>query len=145
MLRGRTGTCHNEFHDAPMRLLQFVVAYVQDAHPVPAYLVRTDDGRNVLIDTGYRAGSYGEAPGAADAFIKVAPEGTIIEQLAAIGVLPGDIDILVATHLDGDHAGFHDAFPNAEIVIQRGHLAFAREFPGVRMAGGRRWWDAPGL
>jgi N-acyl homoserine lactone hydrolase len=30
-----------------------------------------------------------------------------------------DIDTLICTHFDIDHAGYHDAFTNAELVVQR--------------------------
>jgi N-acyl homoserine lactone hydrolase len=45
--------------------------------------------------------------------------------------------------LDGDHAGNHDLFPDAEIVIQKEHLDAARQLE--RFQGNRAHWDAPGL
>jgi glyoxylase-like metal-dependent hydrolase (beta-lactamase superfamily II) len=39
--------------------------------------------------------------------------------LAKAGFSPGEIDIMVLTHLHFDHAGNFDAFPNARILVQR--------------------------
>ena len=39
--------------------------------------------------------------------------------LAKLGFTPADVDLVVLTHLHFDHAGNFDAFPNAEIVVQR--------------------------
>src|SRR5437588_12676998 len=35
------------------------------------------------------------------------------------------MDTVICTHFDVDHAGFHDSFPNAEFVVQRGHYQIA--------------------
>jgi N-acyl homoserine lactone hydrolase len=77
------------------------------------YLIETSDGQHILIDSGLAA----DAP---------LPPGTpkaqngknVLEQLADLGLLPSDIDLLICTHFDVDHAGYHDAFPQAELVVQ---------------------------
>jgi N-acyl homoserine lactone hydrolase len=112
--------------------------------PYPGYLIQTDDGTNVLVDTGYppaMTGAYKE-PGK-EQMPKVDEEDYVLNRLAALGLAPEDIDILIATHLDGDHAGNTDRFPNAEIVIQRAHREAARTLD--RFQGTRPYWDAPGL
>ena len=89
--------------------------------PVPGYLVQTDDGQNVLIDTGVSRqliGAYGKSP---DVGIRMEDDDYVVNQLARIGVAPEDIRYLVCTHYDGDHAGNNDAFPSAELVVQRAH------------------------
>jgi glyoxylase-like metal-dependent hydrolase (beta-lactamase superfamily II) len=57
------------------------------------------------------------------------------EQLAARGVRPEDVDIVVNTHLHFDHCGWNTRrvneravpmFPNARYVVQRGELEHAR-------------------
>lgn len=59
----------------------------------------------------------------------------IVAQLAALGITPSDIDYLVCTHFDQDHAGGHDAFPGAELIIQRRHYELARASSGCARTG----------
>ncbi len=111
--------------------------------PFPGYLIQTDDGTNVLIDTGFPpevTGAYRAATGPGP---RVEEEQYVLNQLAALGLAPKDINYLIATHLDGDHAGNHDQFPDAEIVIQKEHLDAARQLE--RFQATRAHWDAPGL
>ena len=128
-----------------MRLYLFRTATIMGAIPVPAYLVRTDDGHSVLIDSGLppELAAAAQQPGYAG--MPIADFRPITAYLADLDVAPGDVDLLVATHLDTDHAGMHDAFPNAEIVIQRDHYAAAFTHGEPRYAGQRSHWDAPGL
>lgn len=110
--------------------------------PVPGYLVQTDDGQNVLIDTGVSRqliGAYGKSP---DVGIRMEEDDYVVSQLARIGVAPEDVRYLVCTHYDGDHAGNHDAFPQAELVVQRAHHDAATA--GLeRFQGMRAQWDHP--
>ncbi|MGH2616850.1 MAG: N-acyl homoserine lactonase family protein [Thermomicrobiales bacterium] len=103
------------------------------------YLVQTADGKNVLIDTGLAADFVPppEMP-------PLSLQPNVLEQLAALGVRPDDVDVVVSTHFDPDHAGYHDAFPNAEHVVQREHYESARG-GHPRFAGPRNHWDHPAL
>lgn len=103
------------------------------------YLVQMSDRKNVLIDSGFPA-DYAARPEAAP----IERKKNVIEQLAEIGLQPGDIDLLVCTHFDTDHAGFNDAFPRAELIVQREHYELARG-GHPRFAGARSHWDHPGL
>lgn len=103
--------------------------------PVPGYLIRCPDGTNVLVDTG-------AAPGGQ---IQVGPEDDPVARLAAIGVAPADVHYVICSHLDPDHAGNHDRFPDAEFVIQEEHLALARSGSVPRLLAASQHWDAPGL
>lgn len=58
-------------------------------------------GKTVLIETG-----VGGKPGDRDVATP-AVEGTLLTSLAAIGVAPADIDIVVNTHLHFDHCGWN--------------------------------------
>lgn len=114
-----------------------------NGNPFPGYLIRTDDGTNILIDTGFpreMVGAYhtATAPGP-----RVDEEEYVVNHLAALGLAPRDIRYLVATHLDGDHAGGHDEFPESEIVIQKEHREAARTLERLQRV--RAHWDAPGL
>ncbi|AWT57472.1 MBL fold metallo-hydrolase [Mycolicibacterium smegmatis] len=78
-------------------------------------------GSTVLIDAG--VGRMTETPsfGGVDC-------GSLIDVLGALGVPPGDIDVVAFTHLHFDHAGwaFTDGtktFPNARYVVAADELA----------------------
>ncbi len=102
--------------------------------PIVCYLVQTGDGKNILIDTGLP---------------EILPEGEtefengkdVINQLADLGLKPEDIDIVISTHYDGDHAGRHAAFTKAQYVVQRVHHLDAATNP--RFASIRSEWDQP--
>src|SRR5690348_7580460 len=90
--------------------------------PIVCYLVQTDDGKNLLIDSGLP---------------EILPDGEsefangqdVIAQLASIGLTPDDIATVISTHYDGDHAGRHAAFTKAHYVVQRGHHVDAARNP----------------
>jgi len=58
------------------------------------------------------------------------------DAMASLGVQPGDVDLVVSTHLHFDHGGgstmltedgkLVPAFPNARYIMQKGELAFAQ-------------------
>jgi N-acyl homoserine lactone hydrolase len=102
------------------------------------YLIETSDGRRILIDTGMTPGVKPERP-----FITEA-ETNVVERLATLGLRPNDIDTVICTHFDVDHAGYHDAFSNAEFLVQRAHYQLARS-GHVRFAAARARWDHPSL
>src|SRR6266487_4078482 len=103
------------------------------------YLVETSDGKHILIDSGLPA-DVPLPPGAPPA----EHEKNVIEQLTELALRPDDIDILICTHFDVDHAGYHDAFTKAELVVQREHYELARS-GHVRFAPARAHWDHPAL
>jgi glyoxylase-like metal-dependent hydrolase (beta-lactamase superfamily II) len=84
------------------------------------------DGKWVLIDCG--AGDKDPATFATQYFLQ-RPDGSLIEQLATAGVTPEQIDIVVLTHLHGDHSGWATrrdtngrivpTFANARYYVQR--------------------------
>jgi N-acyl homoserine lactone hydrolase len=118
-----------------MKLYLLQYGFFPDGVPVVGYLIQTDDGVNVLVDTGCPRGWAGE-----DLFV--------VDRLATIGVAPQDIHYLICTHLDVDHAGGHDEFPGAEFVVQRAHYAVAKADPRFDTLLGmpiRVHWDRPEL
>ena len=129
-----------------MRLYLLQLALTGDqSQPVPGYLIQTDDGINVVIDTGYAAEFLEMARQPGFPGMAIHDAVPITDHLAALGVAPEDVRYLIATHLDPDHAGAHDAFPNAEIVVQRAHYAAATVGADRRYLMTRSHWDAPGL
>jgi N-acyl homoserine lactone hydrolase len=95
------------------------------------------DGRNILIDTGFPK-DLPTRPGLPE------PQESkdVVEQLAMLGLEPGDIDTLICTHFDVDHCGHHEEFSNAELVVQREHYEVAHG-GHPRFAGSRPHWDLP--
>jgi N-acyl homoserine lactone hydrolase len=102
--------------------------------PIVCYLVQTDNGKNILIDSGLPA----IIPEEQREFVN---GHMVVEQLATIGLHPDDIDLVISTHYDFDHSGNHGAFTKAKYVVQRSHHEHA---PGnARFAGTRPQWDQP--
>jgi N-acyl homoserine lactone hydrolase len=102
--------------------------------PIVCYLVQTEDGRNLLIDSGLPE----IIPEEASDF----QNGTdVIERLGSLGLTPDDIDTVISTHYDVDHAGRHAAFTKAQYVVQRAHHLDAASNP--RYAAIRSEWDQP--
>lgn len=106
--------------------------------PVPGYLIRLDDGTDVLVDTGYPRDDHGGP-------VEVRPDDHLERRLAALGLTPADIDVVVCSHLDLDHVGNHELFGHAEFVVQRTHLAVARGGAVARIEQARPHWGRPHL
>ena len=102
--------------------------------PIVCYLVQTDDGKNILIDSGLPEVMPEEEKDFANG-------QDVIQQLASIGLKPDDIDTVISTHYDIDHAGRHAAFTKAQYVVQRVHHLDAATNP--RFAPLRSQWDQP--
>jgi len=74
------------------------------------------EGETILVDTGF-APEAGTRRG----------RTCLCEPLAALGLLgvePADVSTLVLTHLHYDHTGAIDAFPQAQLTVQRRELDF---------------------
>lgn len=97
-------------------------------------------GRTVLVDTG--VGNGRERPGSARFHHW---QGDFLGGLAQVGVRPEDVDVVVNTHVHGDHVGWNTVavdggweptFPNAQYLIPA-----ADDFhfgPGNAYGNGRR-------
>ena len=112
--------------------------------PVWSALLRTPEG-NILFDTGLHPvhvdrpdATFGPQP---SMVVAMEHDDAVVSRLAAVGVKPGDVSVVVNSHLHFDHAGNNGAFPRATFIVQGEHLAFAKgkpNFPGV-------YWDIPEL
>jgi N-acyl homoserine lactone hydrolase len=121
--------------NGPQRLYLMQVGDMpQYGIPIVCYLVQTGDGRNILIDSGLP-----EVMPAEETDFENGQD--VIEQLAGIGLKPDDIDTVISTHYDIDHAGRHAAFTQARYVVQRAHHLDAASNP--RFAPLRPQWDQP--
>ena len=107
-------------------------------HPVPAFLVEHPHAGPFLIDTGYDP-SVAVDPARTLGFLfgrvlmrhRCAPQ-RVREQVAACGVAPGDVHMVVMTHLHLDHVSGSGEWRHAEFVVDRAELAaaFAQRGPG---------------
>lgn len=68
----------------------------------------------------------------------------MLEHLADLGLRPEDIYLLICTHFDVDHSGYHDAFTKTELIVQHEHYELARS-GHARFAAVRAHWDRPAL
>ncbi len=102
--------------------------------PIVCALVQTEDGRNILIDSGLPETMPEEASDFENG-------QDVLEQLASIGLQPDEIDTVISTHYDIDHAGRHAAFTKAQYVVQREHHLDAASNP--RFEATRLQWDQP--
>jgi glyoxylase-like metal-dependent hydrolase (beta-lactamase superfamily II) len=91
----------------------------------------------ILVDTGYGDKLSEKERG----FISLAGESRLLSSLDALGIDPLDIDLVINTHLHGDHCGGNTqydesgqlvpTFPQATYCVQRLELADA-SFPNER-------------
>ncbi len=130
----------------PERLYLFPLSFTTIPLPTgtlemvtPCYLIQTSDHQHILIDTGLPA-EYIPSPGTPPA----QDVTNVLHQLGTIGLHPEDIETVICTHFDVDHAGYHDLFPNAEFIVQREHYDLARS-GHPRYAAARAHWDHPAL
>lgn len=120
---------------SPQRLYLMQVGSMPEYQiPVVCYLVQTGDGKNILIDTGLPE----IIPDDSSDFKN---EEDVIQQLAKIDLKPEDVDLVISTHYDGDHAGRHASFTTAQYVVQRAHHEDALN--NSRFASIRSEWDQP--
>jgi glyoxylase-like metal-dependent hydrolase (beta-lactamase superfamily II) len=82
--------------------------------PINCVLVRNGDTA-MLVDTG-----LGPKP---RTFMPEA-DARLLDELARLGTAPGDVDIVVHTHLHVDHVGWDGSFPNARYVVHEDDWAF---------------------
>lgn len=70
--------------------------------PVPGYLIQTDEGKNILVDTGFPE-KFITQPPASEPYAMVArPQDYILNRLSEIGLTAGDIDLVIISHFDID-------------------------------------------
>lgn len=83
------------------------------------------NGKNILIDTGLGNGKYDDKM---KRNLGIVQESKVLESLKKINLTPGDIHIVLMTHMHNDHAAgltgwrgeeLISVFPNAEIYTSR--------------------------
>jgi glyoxylase-like metal-dependent hydrolase (beta-lactamase superfamily II) len=100
-------------------------------------LLIEDGAQHILVDTGYGDKLTEKQRG----FISLTGEQRLLSNLERTGISAGDIDLVINTHLHGDHCGGNTrygadgkpvpTFPNATYCVQRLELADAM-YPNER-------------
>ncbi len=106
--------------------------------PVSSVLLRHGQA-NVLFDTGCHP-TVAEAPearwgGLAKLMVPIMQPGEhVLTGLAALGLAPEDIDVVINSHLHPDHCGCNEFFRNATFLVHAEEMAAARA-PGSEAMG----------
>jgi glyoxylase-like metal-dependent hydrolase (beta-lactamase superfamily II) len=101
--------------------------------PIAYYLwVIRNAARTIVVDLGFDRRSGGE-------------RGRVmlrepLDALAAVGVDPAAVEMVIVTHMHYDHAGHVEAFENAELVLQEREVAYCTGRP-MRYPACRRSFD----
>ena len=114
--------------------------------PVAAILLRHSQG-NVLFDTGCHpdiAAKPQERWGELAKYLTpVMPTGdNVLTGLAGLGLAPGDIDVVVCSHLHPDHCGCNAFFDKATVIAHRLEIEAARAATNVLGGYVNADWDS---
>lgn len=98
--------------------------------PVSCVLLRHAQG-NVLFDTGCHPSTVDDAAARWGAMAKAmmpigGPEDNVVSQLATVGLVPDDIDVVVNSHFHSDHCGCNEFFKRATIFCHYKELEAAQ-------------------
>jgi glyoxylase-like metal-dependent hydrolase (beta-lactamase superfamily II) len=105
-----------------------------DANRIPLAcrcLVVRDGSRTILLETGI--GAFFE-PALRERYGIVEPHHVLLDSLAAIGLAPDDIDVVVFSHLHFDHAG-------GALAVWSGGSALQLAFPRATYVVGAEAWQ----
>ena len=96
----------------PAAVMQEFIPQGQYPSSMSAYLIQMN-GKNILVDAGLS-------------------ENVIVERLRTLGVQPENVDVVLITHMHGDHIGalLHAgkvAFPKAAVYVAQQEAAFWRD------------------
>lgn len=111
--------------------------------PVPAFLIRHPSAGAILVDTGLHP-SVGTDPkenfGSLARFgnLTLEPGEDVPAQLRERGLEPGEIPIVVMTHLHLDHTSAISEFPNSTFVVSETEWRAAASGPNPLLNGYRR-------
>ncbi|HEX2265564.1 MAG TPA: N-acyl homoserine lactonase family protein [Solirubrobacterales bacterium] len=114
------------------------------AVPCPAFLIRHPSAGAILVDTGLHPSIATDARenfGALAARVgkpTLAPGEDVPSQLRKRGLEPGEVPIVVMTHLHFDHTSAISEFPNSTFVVSENEWRFAAGGPSPTMNGYRR-------
>jgi glyoxylase-like metal-dependent hydrolase (beta-lactamase superfamily II) len=115
--------------------------------PCSCFLIRHRQG-NVLFDTGCHPSVETDATarwgGLARAFVPThRPGENVLGGLAALGLRPDDIDVVVNSHLHMDHCGCNEFFKRATFFVHGKELDFVVDPSSEGRGYFRTDWDHP--
>ncbi|MEM3851899.1 MAG: N-acyl homoserine lactonase family protein [Methanomassiliicoccales archaeon] len=123
-------------HDGYLELDMGMLVYMKSVYYGIKYqaalkplLIITDEEK-ILVDTGIAT-----LPPSLARFVKYNKDNSLVDELAAHELKPGDIDIVINTHLHMDHCGNNRLFNKARKYIQKRELEYAPS-PHRFMRGG---------
>jgi N-acyl homoserine lactone hydrolase len=115
--------------------------------PVPAFLVEHPGAGLILVDTGFHPSvavnprqNLGRVALFRYSDVEMDPSQAVSAQLRERGRSPGDIRVVVMTHLHGDHASAIAEFPDATFVVSKREWEAATD-AGQRQGYVRRQFD----
>ena len=94
---------------------------------IVGFVIRTDKGETILVDTGFPA-KYAQDAARASAEDGLGSFGQVLQlteanlpdaQLSLLGLTPSDIDLLILTHSHIDHVGGIADFPQTPILLSQ--------------------------
>jgi N-acyl homoserine lactone hydrolase len=105
--------------------------------PIVAFLIEHPEAGPILIDTGFhgsvalgsgreRARNLGPVGRVMARSVDMRPEQTVAAQLKTRGIDPGDIALIIMTHLHFDHASALADFPGATVITSKSEWSAAR-------------------
>jgi N-acyl homoserine lactone hydrolase len=115
--------------------------------PVSSMLLRGAQG-NVLFDTGCHPSVVQDAAarwgGLAKLMVPImGPNDNVIAGLAALGLAPDDIDVVVCSHLHPDHCGCNAFFKRATVMMHAREIEAARAPNAAAFGYIAADWDHP--
>jgi N-acyl homoserine lactone hydrolase len=115
--------------------------------PVSCFLLREARG-NVLFDTGCHPSVVQDAAARWGGLAKLIEpvmgrDDNVIAGLGALGLEPGDIDVVVCSHLHPDHCGCNEFFMRATVMVHARELEAARAANAAVMGYVAADWDHP--
>jgi glyoxylase-like metal-dependent hydrolase (beta-lactamase superfamily II) len=113
--------------------------------PVSCVLLRHAQG-NVLFDTGCHPSIADDAEARWGSLAKLlvpimTREDTVLSGLKAIGVAPGDIDVVICSHLHTDHCGCNAFFGKATVILHAQEIERAKSADAARRGYFDADWD----
>ncbi|MBU7435796.1 N-acyl homoserine lactonase family protein [Paraburkholderia fungorum] len=115
--------------------------------PVSCILLRHAQG-NVLFDTGCHPDTADDAAARWGAMAKAmtplsGPEDNVVSQLATLGLVPENIDVVVNSHLHSDHCGCNGFFKRATFFCHYKELETAQGPDAVQKGYIPADWEHP--
>lgn len=123
-------------HDGYLELDMGMLVYMKTPYYGIKYqaalkpLLVVTENENILVDTG-----IAPLPPSLAKYVKFTKDADIVQSLAAFGLAPDDITIVVNTHLHMDHCGNNRLFHRARYFVQKDELDYSAN-PDRFMRGG---------